>query len=71
MKEYVCEKHHIKDDGDEYVKLIIFERVDNVLEVTDITHHNSETLADEWLKAEWSISIPPKFGERLEFESDY
>lgn len=71
QKKFVCEKYWIEDEDDQYCKLIVFEcDADGTLSVLDITHHNSETLADDWLKAQWKILSPPKIGERLEFEAN-
>ncbi len=69
-KKYLCEKHLVRDDGDDYFKLIVSEFTDdNGLEVSDITHHNSEEDADAWLKQTWAISTPPKVGEKINFET--
>lgn len=70
-KQFVCEKEMVKDDADLYCKLTIFEKTnDNGLEVLDITHHDTEMEANDWLKKQWEIEPPPKIGERYHFEHD-
>ena len=69
--QYECEKLALEDDGDPPIKLLIFEvGADGLSTVLDITHHNTEELADAWLRENWGVSAPPKLACRLRFEHD-
>lgn len=67
---YTCEK--IWSEGDQgFVKVIICELgTDSSSTVSDITHHDSEALADQWLNDQWGIALPPQMDVQMVFEHD-
>jgi hypothetical protein len=71
IKKFVCEKEWVRGDGPDYIRVTIYEVELGGKSVADITHHDSEDLANEWLADEWAIKTAPEIGEQLEFESDH
>jgi hypothetical protein len=67
-KRYLCEKHSIKGDGPDYIKVIVYEFEEESKYVIDITHQDTEEEADEWLDYVWALKPAPKLGEQFEFE---
>lgn len=71
MKQfYECEKLEVEDGDGPYFKLVIFTLDEDSATVLDITSHDTEQSADEWLAKEWKISCPPPIGTRYKFESE-
>ena len=68
--QFECEKLWYGDDNEAYVKLLIFEVEAEGTFVLDITHHDTEELADERLREHWHLSALPKMGERMPFEHE-
>ena len=68
--QFECEKLWYEDDNESYVKLLIFEVGVEATFVLDITHHDTEDLADGRLREHWHLSVLPKMGERMPFEHD-
>ena len=48
--QFECEKLWCEDDNDAYAKLLIFEVGAEATFVLDITHHDTEDLADKRLR---------------------
>ncbi len=68
---FECEKIEVCEDDSSYIKLVIYEmQPDGSSAVLDITHHNTEREADEWLADNWKMASPPAVGVRQEFEND-
>lgn len=61
------------DDPDNPVWRVVIEEADLIALVpkpwcvSDITHHNSEDLADDWLKTHWNVTVSPPAGKTVEF----
>lgn len=66
---FECEKLVDEDDDGPFIKLIIFIIDQDSATVSDITHHNTEQEADEWLATQWKVACPPPIGIRHRFES--
>jgi hypothetical protein len=69
IRKYLCEKEWICGDGPDFVRVTVYEVEASGKSVTDITHHDSEALADDWLVKEWELNEVPKIGEQLNFKT--
>jgi hypothetical protein len=70
IQKYLCEKEWLRCDVADFVRVTVYEVGSNGKFVIDITHHDSEALADEWLVKEWNIKQAGKFGEQFLFEAN-
>jgi len=67
---FECEKIEVCEDDSPYIKLVIYEiQPDGKSAVLDITHHNTEREADDFLADHWNLTSPPTFGVRQRFEN--
>jgi hypothetical protein len=61
------------DDPDDPVWRVVIEEAELVALwpkpwcVSDITHHDTEELADAWLKTHWNVILPLPAGKAVEF----
>jgi hypothetical protein len=51
-QRYICEKEWVHGDGPDFVRVTVCQVEVGGKSVTDITHQDSEALADEWLVEE-------------------
>jgi hypothetical protein len=70
-----CQKYFLDEPENPYWRIVICEAdliaiAPKSWRVCDITHHDSEALADKWLHDQWGISIPPERGVAAEFVWD-
>jgi hypothetical protein len=66
---FECEKLAAEEDGRSYIKLIIYIVDEDSTSVWDITHHDTEQVADDLLAKHWKIPVPSPIGTRYKFES--
>jgi protein-tyrosine phosphatase len=63
------EKQDLLDDIDDpKVRVLVYEEeVAGVWMIRDVTHHDSEELADDYITSFWGLPRPPEFGETIVF----
>jgi hypothetical protein len=67
-----CQKYYVDDPADSYWRVVIEETdliglVPKAWRGCDITHHDTEAIANEWLRTQWNLISPPPVGVELEF----